>query len=269
METSKFPMTYFNMAIKPKKMFMGRNSLKWYQKLFIMFFLLSLMLIPISIQSKNVPNIKLDMLFPNLVSQLSEDASNQELLKHIKVVDGTLDVSNDVYKSNTIMINPSKQEVMTKKNVLVFYANEMLLIDSEKSIQIAYPKSLEHHQPQSISELILMVEDSWNEQTIFYRTIIYTLLIGLLVFVSSVLLVLGTSLFIFMTRKNELSNIQSFGEATNLVINALFIPTLTASIFGMFHYDVSLMLTIQALGLALYILLIFIKTRFNDKVFIA
>ncbi|RGI30214.1 DUF1189 family protein [Melissococcus sp. OM08-11BH] len=261
----KFPMNYFKMSFSPKKMFLGRDSLRWYQKMVIVFFLLSLMLIPISIQSKNVPSIKLDALYPKLVQQLKTEPSNKKLLKEISIVDGKLMGKSSDIKSSNIVINPEKTDQASLTNNVVFFSDRLELVDGEKTIKIAYDEDLTIHGIASMEEFISFVEENWNEQTVFYRTIGYTFLIGMLVLVSSVFLIFGTSLFIYLTRKNDLSSIKTYREATNLVMNALFIPTLVSAIFGMFHYDVSLMLTIQALGLAIIILLIFVKTKFNDK----
>lgn len=262
---NKFPMNYFSQAINPKKMFLGRKTLRWYQKILITLFLLSLMLIPISIQSKNVPSIKIDALYPKLVEQLKSDESNKEMLQTIHIEDGNLVNQQTSKHSNNVMINPTKSGLKNGKNMVVFYPDKLILNDSEKSINIGFDKNLSIAGFQSIDDLITFVEEKWNEQTVFYRTIGYTVIIGMLVLVSSLLLVFGTSLFIYLTRKKHLSNVKTYGEATNIVINALFIPTVIASVLGMFHYDVSLMLTIQALGVAVNILLIFVKTKFNDS----
>ncbi|MGO2083106.1 hypothetical protein [Vagococcus sp.] len=109
------------------------------------------------------------------------------------------------------------------------------------------------------------MNDEWNNQNAIYRRLSSILLLTLLISISFTFFVFGTSFFIWLTRKNHLSNIKTFKEALNLILNASFIPTLSAMIIGFIQYDITLMLTVQSMGLALMILMIFVKTKFNDS----
>ena len=51
----------------------------------------------------------------------------------------------------------------------------------------------------------------------------------------------------------------------NLILNLLTLPTIIAMIFSLFHFDITLMLSIQTLGLVLMLIIVYYKTKLNDN----
>ena len=60
-------------------------------------------------------------------------------------------------------------------------------------------------------------------------------------------------------------SITTYKETVNLVINLLSLPTILATLFGLIHFDIVLMVTIQTLGLLIMLVVVYAKTQFNDK----
>lgn len=263
MKPSQFPVTYFANCFSPKKMFLNRFSLKIWQMILVIIFLVFLMLNPVALNANKFPEFNLTTIMPDLVSKLSKEDVQQ--VNYLRIEDYKLIEKNTNEINSLIQINAADKD-FDKVSTGINFKEEYLVMKDKNSLifQLKYPESMDFADFNTINEFKEWLLKEWNIQNNSYRIISLILLMAILIISSTLFLVFGTSLFIWLTKKNHLSSIKSYKESVNLTLNALLLSTLAATIVGLFYYDITLMMTIQAFGLALEILFIFIKTKFND-----
>ena len=103
------------------------------------------------------------------------------------------------------------------------------------------------------------------KQNKIFIVMIFSVMISAFLFVIVLFLTLGSAFFLYLTKKSSLSSIKTFKESVNLILNLLTLPTIIAMIFSLFHFDITLMLSIQTLGLVLMLIMVYYKTKLNDN----
>ncbi|MEG0255645.1 hypothetical protein [Vagococcus sp.] len=263
MKSSQFPVTYFANSFSSKKMFLNRNDLKVWQMIIVTIFLVFLMLNPVAINASKTPNLKLGDIMPSLSKEILK--TDVGIFQEIKIENNQLVETKTKKVSDAIFINGSKEDFEKIKSGLNFETNQLVIKDENGLIfQLRYTESWDFSKLTSINDVNTWLTKEWNIQNTSYRILSTFFLVGLLVLSSTLFLIFGTSFFLWLTRKNHLSTIKTFKESVNITLNALFLSTLIAVVVGLVYYDVSMMLMIQAFGLAIEVLIIFAKTKFND-----
>ena len=102
----------------------------------------------------------------------------------------------------------------------------------------------------------------WSNRTSIVLTNYIQL--SVLIIVSLLFLVLGSSFFLSFMRKNDMYDINSFSEALTIVLNCLGLPTLIAMVIGLISGNPTTMLTVQGLLFVLMLMWVYWKTHFND-----
>lgn len=265
MKSNHFPVSYIANCFTIKRMFIGRRSLSWWQLIFVMIFLMLVMMNPVALNAKSLPFMNLADVTPTLIKDLEDNPGNLKAIQQLEIKDNQL-VTNQVgVTAPQVGVKLSDQEQEKLGTGLLFNQKQLILKDDNGlSFTLVYPDDIILSELTDTKQLIEQLNTIWNQQTTSYRILATVSLIGLLLVVSTLILILGSSFFIWLTRKNQFSTIRTFKESLNIVVNALFIPTVVAVLSGFILYDLTLMLTIQALGLAVVVMLIFIKTKFND-----
>lgn len=264
MKLSQFPVSYFSNCFSAKKMFLNRKELKVWQMLIVMIFLIFVMLNPVAINANKSPEFKLDSIMPNLMEQVSK--APIEELKQISFKNNELVEKETKEINQGIYLNASEKEFEKVKTGLNFEKNRLVMKDKNSLVfQLGYTEDWDLEGITTNKEFNTWLTKEWNRQNAPYRIMSMTMMIGLLVLSSTLFLVFGTAFFIWLTKKNHISSIKSYREAMNVTLNSLFLSTMIATVVGIIHYDITLMMTIQSFGLAIQILVIFVKTKFNDN----
>ena len=265
MKSSQFPVSYFINALSPKKMFLNRFDLKIWQMLIVIVFLIFLMLNPVALNGNQFPEMKLKSVMPNLVESVEQ--ADITFLNTLEFKEGQLSTKEKIQSGDRVFVNGDEASFSKVKTGLNFEKNQLVLKDQNgMTFNLKYVEDWSFANISSTKDFNEWLNKEWNRQTASYRTISLIFLIGILITCSTLFLVFGSSFFIWLTKKNHLSSIKSFKEAMNVTLNAMFLSTLLATIAGLIHYDISLMLMIQAFGVAITVLVIFSQTKFNDKV---
>lgn len=264
MKSSQFPVTYFANCFSAKKMFLNRRELKIWQMLIVIIFLIFMLLNPVAINANNSPEFKLDNIMPDLTKQVSE--SKFEEIKQITFTNNKLTEQESQKLSNEIYLNTSKKDFEKVKTGLNFENDKLVMKDENGlSFELRYTDDWNFESFSSVKDFENWLNKEWNAQNAPYRILSMTILVAVLVLSSTLFLVFGTAFFIWLTKRNHISSIKSYKESLNVTLNSLFLSTLIATIIGLIHYDITLMMTIQAFGLAIQVLIIFAKTKFNDN----
>lgn len=263
MKVDQFPIAYFVNGFSPKKMFLNRQDMKIWQMFLITIFLVFLMLNPVALNANKSPEFQLDSIMPHLMSDLEKVDVTQ--LNQIDIVNNQLAETKPTKLGEMIYLNETDENFDQVKTGLNFETTQLVMKDKNGlTFNLNITEDWQPQEWQDIESFKEWLTKEWNRQNAPYRVLSVTVLVALLILSSTLFLIFGASFFIWLTKKNNLSSIKTYKEALTVTFNALFLSTLIATISGFIHYDITLMLTIQSFGLAIMILLIFAKTKFND-----
>lgn len=108
-----------------------------------------------------------------------------------------------------------------------------------------------------------MLSEQWFIQNQVFIVAFFTLIISLIQFVMLILTVFGSALFLYFTKNSPITSIETYKESVNLLINAISLPTIIATLFGLISFNVITMQMIQVVGLIGMLMVIYFKTQFN------
>ena len=271
MKTDVFPLTYFKNIWTPRMIFKKRHELNWFQLILVLFFLTSILMVPVSLNFLKMETYPIEESYPETLALIDESvvAAFQAAISE----DGALvtDPGSQVVKEKGVMSITNSDSVIKEnlkaENALIFSDNDLYLKNKGVPVSnVRYTKDFNPSQLNSVKDMKEAVSRQWFFQNRLYVIGSLLLLVFSILFVSTILIVLGSAVFLYLTKKNSFSSIKTYKESVNLILNALGIPTLLALISSFIQFDIVVMLTIQSIGLALMILMVFYITRFNDKV---
>ena len=271
MKTDVFPLTYFKNIWTPRMIFKKRHELNWFQLIIVLFFLTSILMVPVSLNFLKMETYPIEESYPETLALIDESvvAAFQAAISE----DGALvtDPGSQVVKEKGVMSITNSDSVIKEnlkaENALIFSDNDLYLKNKGVPVSnVRYTKDFNPSQLNSVKDMKEAVSRQWFFQNRVYVIGSLLLVVFSILFVSTILIVLGSAVFLYLTKKNSFSSIKTYKESVNLILNALGIPTLLALISSFIQFDIVVMLTIQSIGLALMILMVFYTTRFNDKV---
>ncbi|MBO0475810.1 DUF1189 family protein [Vagococcus sp. DIV0080] len=264
MKEYQFPISYFVSCFSPKKIFLNRRTLAYWQMLIVSIFLIFLLLNPVALNANKTQEFNLKSVTPDLVAQM--DKMDMKNISSISITDSSLDNKETQQINDLIYVNASSESFDKVATGLNFEENQLVMKDKNGlTFNLRYTDSFSPTNWQTNEDFKSWLNEEWNAQNAAYRILSVTILVSLLVLSSTIFLIFGAAFFIWLTKRSHLSSIKTYKEALNVTINALFLPTLIAMILGLIHYDITLIMTVQSLGLALQILVLFVKTKFNDS----
>ncbi|WP_051912453.1 component of transporter [Carnobacterium funditum] len=271
MKTDVFPLTYFKNIWTPRLIFKKRHQLNWFQLLLVLFFLTSILMVPVSLNFLKMETYPIEESYPDTFKLMDESVvvafQQATSKKGALVTDPGLHLAK---KNGVVSITESDsviKEDLKAENALIFSENEFYLKNKDVPVStIRYTKDFTPSQIKSVEDMKAAISRQWFFQNRTYVIGSLLLLVFSILFVSTILIVLGSAVFLYLTKKNSFSSIKTYKESVNLILNALGLPSLIALISSFIQFDIIVMLTIQSIGLALMILMVFYTTRFNDKV---
>lgn len=261
-----FPLNYFNQILTPKRAFLGRNSLTKFQLVIIFIFTTSLLLIPVTLNMVKSKSFDLIEIMPGTFNLIDESVLNG--LKTSGLTAGKLETIETTYlnEGKTVGLNLSDAEVGSLENGISFNQTDMLLKDvSGYDFKVRYTKDFSPSQLTTVQDLKYAISSQWLIQNRAFVTFTFILMSGSLILVSNLILILGGALFIYLTKKSAFSSIKTYQESVNLMLNAIGLGSVFSLIVGLIYFDMTVVLSVQSLGLVMMLLAIFMKTRFNDE----
>ena len=271
MKTDVFPLTYFKNIWTPRMIFKKRHELNWFQLILVLFFLTSILMVPVSLNFLKMETYPIEESYPETLALIDESvvAAFQAAISEAGAL--VTDPGSQVVKEKGVMSITNSDSVIKEnlkaENALIFSDNDLYLKNKGVPVSnVRYTKDFNPSQLNSVKDMKEAVSRQWFFQNRVYVIGSLLLVVFSILFVSTILIVLGSAVFLYLTKKNSFSSIKTYKESVNLILNALGIPTLLALISSFIQFDIVVMLTIQSIGLALMILMVFYTTRFNDKV---
>ncbi len=265
-----FPLNYFSALIGPKQLFAGRKQLSWFNFSLIFLFLVSFMVMPVTLFYAN--QIKAIPIEQFLTVEPLIDQAGVERFSQLEVSNGELRTSPmviDQSKDIVIGVDLSKEQRSAQQAFVNFEKSHWTIQQKEGSEIRTY--RMNYHSffdpasvttPQAFQTFLEEVFYVSNRPTIILS---YSLSLGIVLFLMTSLILFGAAFFLWMTRKSRFSSIQTFKESANLMLNVIGVGSIISAIVGFIHFDFVLMLGIQSTVAVLLLLWIFARTGFKDE----
>lgn len=265
-----FPINYFITAFSAVKSFTHRQYLKHWQKLVVMILLASLMMIPLSFQLGRTTGADLTNYVPEVMDYIDES-----VVQELNALDNSgtdlMITEKKIIKENDeliICLAPSTEaaETLLSDRGGIIYTSDQTIFgeDSSSLFYQPYTGDKAMNEVEDVESLKTLMSQQWfwsNRTSIVLTNYIQ---LSVLIIVSLLFLVLGSSFFLSFMRKNDMYDINSFSEALTIVLNCLGLPTLIAMVIGLISGNPTTMLTVQGLLFVLMLMWVYWKTHFND-----
>src|SRR5699024_2331986 len=265
-----FPINYFITAFSAVKSFTHRQYLKHWQKLVVMILLASLMMIPLSFQLGRTTGADLTNYVPEVMDYIDES-----VVQELNALDNSgtdlMITEEKIIKENDeliICLAPSTEaaETLLSDRGGIIYTSDQTIFGEDSSSLFYQPYTCDKamNEVEDVESLKTLMSQQWfwsNRTSIVLTNYIQ---LSVLIIVSLLFLVLGSSFFLSFMRKNDMYDINSFSEALTIVLNCLGLPTLIAMVIGLISGNPTSMLTVQGLLFVLMLMWVYWKTHFND-----
>ncbi|WP_071130255.1 hypothetical protein [Enterococcus timonensis] len=267
-----FPLNYFSACFPPKTIFAKRGQLNWLQNVVILIFLAAVMVIPVThFYTNTMKQFPMTNFLPEATTFLNDSAA--EKVSTLTIND------NEMLESDSVVFNQDDngaigtnldQEVMENAPSTVSFNTDDWQITSSSG-EIIYTMKYMPDFAKSVSE-VQTADDLKNFlEAQFYQSNRPTLILsnswglGLVMFLMTSAIVFGGGFFLWLTRKSKLSDIHSYKESVNLMLNIFGLPTLVAAIISLFSFDFSWLIGVQTFGGVFMLLAVWAQTKFKDK----
>lgn len=260
-------MDFFWGMCLPKRMFASRKLFGWGKLVIIFVFLTACLMIPVSLNFAKQDSFDLESLMPNMMNQVS-DGFVDELTANYTLRNGTLSGQDNMdvaTKTGVAMVNLDGTTLPDVKNMVVLGKSSMELRDSSGyAFTVKYTDDATLTDVSSMADMQAFISGQWYVQNKAFVFLTMVAMLGSVLFASSLMLALFAALFIWFTKRNQMSEIASYKEALSLTLLALGLPTIFAAVIGTIYFDITVMMAVQSLGMVLLIAFTFIKTRFRQ-----
>lgn len=266
-----FPLNYLKNSFSPILSFTKRQYLKVWQMIILLFVLTGCLLIPMSFSLGRINQVSLNDFVPEAMSIISpEFVTNIQQLN--STADG-LEIPTDriILDEGSIMLaiiedEAAALEAIENKTGVILTPTSFLIKEVERPlIQQTYLTNSSLTSVESPEGLINELSRQWFESNRLAIVLTNFINVWVLMFLSSLLILLGSSLFLSFMRLSSLYSIQSYREALHVCLHAFLLPTLLAMLLGFFTQDPIMMLTLQGIAFVLVLLWIYWKTHFQDQ----
>ncbi|MGX7419770.1 DUF1189 domain-containing protein [Carnobacterium gallinarum] len=267
MSKTPFPFNYFNSILTPKSVFKGRHNLNWFQNFVIFIFLNALLMIPVSLYFTNSTNFQLQEIMPNTMRLVTDEFAEKMAKQSFEA--GKL-IENEPFEqkeaNGIVGIQLAESAVKETKNVISFEKNHFLIKDETGySFEVRYSDSFTLKKATTKNALKEAIKQEWFKQNRAFVAFTMMIMTATIIIFSNILVMFIAAFFIWMTKKNALSSIKTYKESFNLVLNAAGLGSFFALLIGLYHFDMTILIGIQSLGLVLMLTAVFAATHFNEN----
>lgn len=270
MKSDVFPLNYFKSIWSPNQIFKNRHQLNWFQIFVVLLFVNSLLMIPVALNYVKMDTFPVEDTLPGSFGLIDEavvlklQAGNYE--------NGTLELPESFVLSTEngmvsgLLTESETDEALTADNALLFQETEFVIKEGDQSLEtIPYTKDFDLSKVTTVAELKEALSRQWFIKNKAYTVATLMSLVFSITLVSTLFLTFGSAIFLYLTKKSKFSSIDTYKESVNLLTNCIGLPSFVALLLGLIQFDIIIMLMIQSVGLVMMLLVVFYKTRFNDK----
>lgn len=271
LKTDVFPLNYVKNIWSPLKAFKNRFVLTWPMMIVVIIFLNALMVIPVTLNYAEMESFPLEEYYPIAASQLVDDQVLDEL-QTVDVNEGQLSIPEPFQVENAygeVVGGLSLDEIenhISSPNFIAFQENQLIIAEEGlPTATVLYTRDVSFGEMETKEEIVEEISRQWFNQNRVLIVLIFSFLISTFLLFMLLFLVFGSSFLLYLTKKGSLTTIKTYKESVNLILNSLAVPTFLAMLFGLFYFELYIMVTIQSLGMAAYLFWIWYKVQFNDQ----
>lgn len=256
------PLVYFQSIWQPTKMFRQRRVLSWGSMVLVFIFLISCLMFPITLKMAQFKTVSLDKFVPNIASYITDDVAGN--LSQAKIEKDSIHGNAFQYKAIAGWLN-NQDTFLHNVNEGVYFSTEgyFIKLPTGKITKIPYSQpNLSHIKDKK--GVVAFLSQQWFVANRAF-VIGYMLLTTFVIIATNTLLItLGSALFLYFTRRTKLFTLKSYKECLNFILNAMGLPTIFA-VFALFgNVDIPVALQLYGFATVLVIAWVFYITRFND-----
>ncbi|MFT8390456.1 MAG: hypothetical protein ABF683_04170 [Sporolactobacillus sp.] len=274
---NRFPINFFRVMPWPTRIFTQSRQFKGWQQLFLILFLTGCMALPLSLSLTRATHAPMTLIAPKIEQVLSQ--STFKSLDGAVIRDGQLNtraafqsermgVFVDIDPERTIQVTGSvyHRVIPGHAAALIFQKKQLILSQRDGfGFTVRYPADGVIRLDGSGAQLIHQIEQMWFVQyQSLYRIVLSCFGFAALLLTNCFLFLILT-LLLWLTKWTKLSDIQSFRQASSIVILSAALPTLLASLLSLYQFNFGTMMLLQSAGLSLMIACVFFRTRFQNS----
>lgn len=271
LKTDVFPLNYVKNIWSPLKAFKNRFVLTWPMMIVVIIFLNALMVVPVTLNYAEMESFPLEEYYPIAASQLVDDHVLDEI-QTVVVNEGQLSIPEPFQVENAygeVVGGLSLDEIenhISSPNFIAFQENQLIIAEEGlPTATVLYTRDVSFGEMETKEEIVEEISRQWFNQNRVLIVLIFSFLISTFLLFMLLFLVFGSSFLLYLTKKGSLTTIKTYKESVNLILNSLAVPTFLAMLFGLFYFELYIMVTIQSLGMAAYLFWIWYKVQFNDQ----
>lgn len=270
LKTDVFPLNYVKSIWRPLKAFKNRFELNWLMIIVVILFLNALMVIPVTLNYAEMDSFPLDEYYPT-AGKLVDDQVVDKLQK-VDVSEGQMTIPEPFHIENKygevvggLSIDEQETQI-SSPNFIAFQENQLVLGEEGlPTATILYTRDVSFGEMETQEQVVEEISRQWFNQNRVLIVLVFSLLISTFLLFMLLFLVFGSAFLLYLTKKGHLTTITTYKESVNLILNNLGIPTFVSMLFGIFYFDLYIMVTIQTIGLVIYLIWIWYKVQFNDN----
>jgi maltodextrin utilization protein YvdJ len=264
-----FPINYFMSIWHPVPAFKNRKLFSWPKLILIMVFLNALLTIPVTLSYARNDSITIRDFYPRTFQLVDQEVVQQ--LSQYEVENGILTIEDPVVQrsENGVVAfgeeDDFQDELQGQQTILIFEEERFVIEEIDQPrVEVNYTVDFVE-SPNTPEELQEQMDTQWRVQNQVYIVATFTAMVSFMMFVMLITLVFGSAVFLYLTKKGHLTSITTYKESIGVILNCMGASTILGMLYGLIHFNVVWMMTIQMIGLFIMIVLIYFKTQFRDK----
>lgn len=263
-----FPLNYLRNSFSPKLSFKNRNYLKIWQMIVLILVLTGCLLMPISISLGKINQVTLIDYVPKAMNLVSEELVQE--INQLSFNEQTLLITEEqILMDNDeglLALYPEDVDLPVAKDFIIFTPTTFYIQEVDRPLISQPYRSVERlTSVNSTESLIQELSQQWFESNRMAVVLTNFINVWVLIFLSTLMVILGSSLFISFMRFSDIFSIKSYREAIHLSLHSMLIPTLIAAVVGLLTQNPTTMLTLQGIAFVLVLLWVYWKTHFRDE----
>lgn len=256
-----YPFSYFSSIFSPRKMFDNRGWMTLWQRLFTTVFLVSLLIIPSSLQTLSLKTYPLENFVEGIYQTLSEEVV-ADLRQYATIEDNRFQYTGSGASDRVTF----GEMTPTASSFSYQFMEDTLLVRNGADVlaELSY-KNMQTSDFENKERLTAAISKSWYQENRAMITLSLTMVSALILSTNFLFILLGSSFFLFLTKKSRLFAFKTFAECYNFSLHCLGLPTILACVIGLFGQPITTLVTIQNILFVLCLLWVFFKTKFRNE----
>ncbi|HFU4055557.1 TPA: DUF1189 family protein [Streptococcus suis] len=257
-----YPFSYFSSIFSPRKMFANRRWMKVWQGLFTTLFLVSLLVIPSSLQTISLETYPMENFVEGVYQPLNAEVM-KDLSQHVSLENEQLTYTgNSSWEQVTF-----GSTVPTSSDFSYQFDTQTLTIRKGQDVltQLSY-EGFTNTDFSSKEKLTTAISKNWYQANRAVIGLSITLVSTMILATNLLFILLGASIFLYLTKKSRFFHFETFKECFNFSLHCLGLPTILACLIGILGQPVTTVLTVQNILFVIVLIWVFFKTKFRDEI---